>query len=33
MDVQKEIRPLLRGYIELLLLTGMRHVTEVMKIC
>lgn len=33
MDVQKEIRPLLRGYIELLLLTGMRHVTEVMNIC
>lgn len=33
MDVEKEIRPLLRDYIELLLLTGMRHGTEAMNIC
>ena len=30
-DVEKEIRPLLRDYIEMLLLTGMRHGTEAMK--
>jgi integrase len=33
MEVEKEIRPLLRDYIELLLLTGMRHGTEAMNIC
>ena len=32
-DVEKEIRPLLRDYIEMLLLTGMRHGTEAMGIC
>lgn len=31
--VEREIRPLLRDYIELLLLTGMRHGTEAMNIC
>jgi integrase len=31
--VEKEIRPLLRDYIEMLLLTGMRHGTEAMGIC
>ena len=31
--VEKEIRPLLRDYIEMLLLTGMRHGTEAMNIC
>jgi integrase len=33
MEVEKEIRPLLRDYIELLLLTGIRHGTEAMNIC
>jgi hypothetical protein len=28
--VEKEIRPLLRDYIEMLLYTGMRHGTEAM---
>lgn len=32
MKVEKEIRPLLRDYIEMLLLTGMRHGTEAMGI-
>ena len=32
-DVEKEIRPLLRDYVEMLLLTGMRHGTEAMGIC
>jgi integrase len=32
-DVEKEMRPLLRDYIEMLLLTGMRHGTEAMGIC
>ena len=31
--VEKHIRPLLRDYIEMLLLTGMRHGTEAMGIC
>ena len=31
--VEKQIRPLLRDYIEMLLLTGMRHGTEAMNIC
>jgi len=31
--VEKEIRPLLRDYIEMLLYTGMRHGTEAMGIC
>lgn len=31
--VEKEMRPLLRDYIEMLLLTGMRHGTEAMGIC
>jgi hypothetical protein len=31
--VEKEIRPLLLDYVELLLLTGMRHGTEAMGIC
>ena len=31
-EVEKEIRPLLRDYIEMLLLTGMRHGTEAMGI-
>jgi integrase len=31
--VEKHIRPLLRDYIEMLLLTGMRHGTEAMNIC
>jgi hypothetical protein len=30
--VEKEMRPLLRDYIEMLLLTGMRHGTEAMGI-
>ena len=33
MAVEKEIRPLLLDYVELLLLTGMRHGTEAMGIC
>lgn len=33
MAVEQEIRPLLRDYIEMLLLTGMRHGTEAMNIC
>jgi integrase len=33
MEVEKEIRPLLRDYIEMLLFTGMRHGTEAMGIC
>jgi integrase len=33
LGVEREIRPLLRDYIELLLLTGMRHGTEAMNIC
>lgn len=33
MAVEKEIRPLLRDYIEILLYTGMRHGTEAMGIC
>jgi integrase len=32
-SVEREIRPLLRDYIEMLLLTGMRHGTEAMGIC
>jgi integrase len=31
--VEHEIRPLLRDYVEMLLLTGMRHGTEAMGIC
>ncbi len=31
--VEKEIRPLVRDYVEMLLLTGMRHGTEAMGIC
>jgi integrase len=31
--LEQEIRPLLRDYIEMLLLTGMRHGTEAMGIC
>ncbi|WP_416548453.1 tyrosine-type recombinase/integrase [Limnohabitans sp. DCL3] len=31
--VEKEMRPLLRDYIEMLLLTGIRHGTEAMGIC
>jgi integrase len=31
--VEKEMRPLLRDYVEMLLLTGMRHGTEAMGIC
>ena len=31
--VEQKIRPLLRDYIEMLLLTGMRHGTEAMGIC
>ncbi len=31
--VEKEVRPLLRDYVEMLLLTGMRHGTEAMGIC
>ena len=31
--VEREVRPLLRDYIEMLLLTGMRHGTEAMGIC
>jgi integrase len=33
MEVEQEIRPLLRDYIEMLLYTGMRHGTEAMGIC
>jgi integrase len=33
MAVEREIRPLLRDYIEMLLYTGMRHGTEAMGIC
>ncbi|WP_238147468.1 tyrosine-type recombinase/integrase [Limnohabitans sp. Rim28] len=32
MSVEREIRPLLRDYVEMLLLTGMRHGTEAMGI-
>jgi integrase len=32
-EVEKQMRPLLRDYIEMLLLTGMRHGTEAMGIC
>jgi integrase len=31
--VEREIRPLLRDYVEMLLLTGMRHGTEAMGLC
>jgi integrase len=31
--VEKEMRPLLRDYVEMLVLTGMRHGTEAMGIC
>ncbi len=31
--VEKEIRPLLRDYVEILLLTGIRHGTEAMGLC
>jgi integrase len=31
--VEREMRPLLRDYVEILLLTGMRHGTEAMGIC
>jgi integrase len=31
--VEREMRPLLRDYVEMLLLTGMRHGTEAMGIC
>lgn len=33
LSVEREIRPLLRDYVEMLLLTGMRHGTEAMGIC
>ena len=33
LSVEQEIRPLLRDYVEMLLLTGMRHGTEAMGIC
>lgn len=33
LSVEREIRPLLRDYVELLLYTGMRHGTEAMGIC
>ena len=33
LGVEREIRPLLRDYIEMLLYTGMRHGTEAMGIC
>ena len=33
LGVEREIRPLLRDYIEILLYTGMRHGTEAMGIC
>ncbi|WP_293752594.1 hypothetical protein [Limnohabitans sp. Rim8] len=33
LSVEREIRPLLRDYIEMLLYTGMRHGTEAMGIC
>lgn len=33
LGVEREIRPLLRDYVEMLLLTGMRHGTEAMGIC
>jgi integrase len=32
-SVEQEMRPLLRDYVEMLLLTGMRHGTEAMGIC
>ena len=32
-EVEKQMRPLLRDYVEMLLLTGMRHGTEAMGIC
>ena len=32
-SVEREMRPLLRDYVEMLLLTGMRHGTEAMGIC
>jgi integrase len=33
LSVEQEMRPLLRDYVEMLLLTGMRHGTEAMGIC
>ena len=33
LSVEREMRPLLRDYVEMLLLTGMRHGTEAMGIC
>ena len=33
LTVEREMRPLLRDYVEMLLLTGMRHGTEAMGIC
>ena len=32
-SIEREIRPLLRDYVDMLLLTGMRHGTEAMGIC
>ena len=32
-EIDRQMRPLLRDYIEILLLTGMRHGTEAMNIC
>ncbi len=33
LEIEREIRPLLRDYVEMLLLTGMRHGTEALNIC
>jgi integrase len=33
LEVEREIRPLVRDYVEMLLLTGMRHGTEALNIC
>ncbi len=33
LSVEREMRPLLRDYVEMLLLTGMRHGTEALGIC
>jgi integrase len=33
LEIEREIRPLVRDYVEMLLLTGMRHGTEALNIC
>jgi len=33
LEIEREIRPLVRDYVEMLILTGMRHGTEALNIC